>query len=153
MHPTQSIGRLSSCITTLSHLYLTTHLHHYGISSGQLHLLMRLYREDGIHQETLAKDLLIDKTTCTRAIKKLIDAGFITQQQDPNDKRANHLFLTIKAKTLEKEIRHILKQWRDILLTDFTIEEQHQFLIYLQRAIDNAHNHLNKNDDLEKKKL
>ena len=142
MSHTHSIGRLSSCITHLSHLYLTQHLQQHGLTSGQLPLLMRLYQQEGIHQETLAHDLLLDKTTCTRAIKKLEKAGFITKKPDPNDKRAYHLFLTPKAHAIETQIRTILTTWRNILFNDFTSDDQHQFIIYLNRAIQNAHNHL-----------
>jgi DNA-binding MarR family transcriptional regulator len=138
----QSIGRLSSCITHLSNLYITKHLEEYGISSGQIHILMRLYHQDNIHQETLSQDLFLDKTTCTRAIKKLMKEEFITREQDPTDKRAYKIKLTPKAIGLKKEIQHILKNLRGILLKDFTFEENQQFQNFLHRSITNAQNHL-----------
>ena len=144
-----SIGRLSSRITNLSHLYLNNHLQKYGISSGQLPILMRLYHQDDIHQETISHDLLLDKTTCTRAIKKLIDAGFIIKDHDPADKRAYKIKLTNKAINQKKEIRHALHNWRTILLADFTQEEQKQFLQYLHRTIDNAQHHLYQKEQQE----
>ena len=145
----QSIGRLTSCITHLSHLYLTKHLQQYGISSGQLHILMRLYHQDGIHQETLSQDLLLDKTTCTRAIKKLMDVGFIIKEPDPTDKRAYKIHLTDKALNLKKDIRYTLKNWRNILLSDFTPEEQQQFLNYLHRTIENVQIFLSQHEQKE----
>jgi DNA-binding MarR family transcriptional regulator len=144
-----SIGRLTSHITHITHLYLTTHLQKYHISSGQLPLLMRLYHQDGIHQEQLAHDLLIDKTTCTRQITKLVEAGLITKENDPTDKRANKIYLTDKAHTIKKDVRNILRTWRNILLQDFTTEDQHQFLTYLQRTIKNAQTFLNEHNQTE----
>ena len=138
-----SIGRLTSHITHITHLYLTTQLQHYHISSGQLPLLMRLYHQDGIHQEQLAHDLLLDKTTCTRQITKLVKAGLITKENDPTDKRANKIYLTDKAHRIKKDVRHILRTWRNILLQNFTPEDQNQFLTYLQRTIENAQTYLN----------
>ena len=145
----QSIGRLSSCITHLSHLYLTENLQQYGISSGQLHILMRLYHQDGINQETLSQDLLLDKTTCTRAIQKLMDARYITKETDIEDKRAYIIHLTPKALKIEKEIRSILKSWKNILLTDFTPEEKQQLIEFLNRTIKNAQTFLTEQHNTE----
>jgi DNA-binding MarR family transcriptional regulator len=144
-----SIGRLTSHIAHITHLYLTTQLNQYHISSGQLPLLMRLYNQDGIHQEQLAHDLLIDKTTCTRQITKLVKAGLITKENDPTDKRANKIFLTDKAHTIKKDVRHILRNWRKILLQDFTPEDQNQFLTYLQQTIENAQAYLDEHNQTE----
>ena len=107
---------------------------------------MRLYHQDGIHQELLAQDLLLDKTTCTRQITKLINAGLITKEPDPTDKRANKIYLTDKAQTIKKDVRHILRTWRNILLQDFTPEDQHQFLTYLHQTIENAQTFLNEHN-------
>ena len=110
---------------------------------------MRLYHQDGIHQEQLAQDLLLDKTTCTRQITKLKTAGLITKEPDPNDKRANKIYLTKKAHTIKKDVRHILNTWRKILLQNFTPEDQQQFLTYLQQTIENAQTFLNERDQTE----
>ena len=110
---------------------------------------MRLYHQDGIHQEQLAHDLLIDKTTCTRQITKLVEAGLITKQNDPTDKRANKIYLTDKAHTIKKDVRHILRTWRKILLQDFTTEDENQFITYLQQTIENAQTYLDEHNQTE----
>ena len=75
MKKQKSVGRLVSCIHRNIHSYLHHYLEQYELGSGQLHFLMILYKKDGINQETLAEIINIDKATCARAIKKLIDNG------------------------------------------------------------------------------
>jgi DNA-binding MarR family transcriptional regulator len=92
---------------------------------------------------------MLDKTTCTRGIQKLVNAGFIQKKHDPHDKRAYLLYLTDKAQNLEKDIRQILNHWRKIVLTDFTIQEKKQLIDYLNKAVTNAQNFLNQHTDRE----
>lgn len=77
----------------------------YGIGSGQFPFLMRLYREDGINQESLSDYLKIDKGTTARAIQKLVDEGYVFRQRDEKDRRSYRVFLTEKGKKLEPDMK------------------------------------------------
>ena len=78
-----------------------------------------------------------------------MDAGFITKESDPTDKRAYKIYLTPKAYKLQKDIKQTLRNWRNILLSDFTNEDKQQFIIFLHRTIDNAQAYLTQQNQLE----
>jgi DNA-binding MarR family transcriptional regulator len=138
MKKQKSVGRLVSCIHRNIHSYLHHHLEKYELGSGQLHLIMILYNNDGINQETLAEIINIDKATCARAVKKLIDHGFVTRQKNPSDKRSYQLHLTKKAMELKPILRSILKNSSRQLLNGFSKNEEDQFFEYLERISKNA---------------
>jgi len=134
----RSIGRLISC----AHRLTTSHIHNelgkYGIGSGQTLFLMRLYRGDGINQEALARDLMTDKATSMRAIKKLELAGYVRREIDPADKRSYKIYLAIKAEKLRPAVRRILDDWTNQLLTGFSREEKEKLFDFLERIVENA---------------
>jgi DNA-binding MarR family transcriptional regulator len=80
---------------------------------------MRLFHEDGINQKNLSNYLQMDKATTTRAIKKLVDEGYIFRQKDKEDKRSYRIFLSEKGKRLEPYMKNIASGWNDILLSSF----------------------------------
>jgi DNA-binding MarR family transcriptional regulator len=119
-------------------------MHHrlekYGIGSGQFHFLIMIYKKEGTNQETLAEELKMDKATCTRAIQKLEELGYIYRKRNPNDKRCYTLHLTQKAIDLKPIAMDILKEWTTLLLTGFTEGEKEQLFIFLDRLSKNSTN-------------
>ena len=133
-----SIGKWISIIYRYAQCYMTRELEPYNIGSGQFIFLGTLYREDGVHQETLAKKINIDKGTTARAIKKLEKEGYVVRKEDPEDRRAYKVFLTEKALEVKPEIFKILMNWTDILSKDLTRDEKEKVIELLQRMSKNA---------------
>jgi DNA-binding MarR family transcriptional regulator len=138
MKKQKSVGRIISCIHRFTQIHLSNELEPYNIGIGQLHFLMKLYKNDGINQEMLAHFLQTDKATSARAIKKLEKEGFVRRKTDEKDKRAYKIYLTKKAKDLKIKIRRITKNWTNTLLTDFSEEEKNLLFSYLDRIFKNA---------------
>ncbi|MGC8816201.1 MAG: MarR family winged helix-turn-helix transcriptional regulator [Candidatus Hadarchaeum sp.] len=138
MDELKSIGRLISYLHRLKGSYLHERLGKYGIGSGQVPLLMRLYRGDGINQDHLAHEVNIDKATCTRAIEKLERVGLVRRRTDEADRRAYRVCLTKKAKRLRPTVERTLKDWTKLLLTGFSAEEREKLFEFLERLIANA---------------
>lgn len=134
----RSIGRLISCLHRLTGSHLQERLKRYRIGSGQVPLLMRLYRGDGINQDQLAREIRIDKATCTRAIKKLERAGYVRIEADEADRRAHRIYLTGKARRVRPMIEKTLEDWTEHLLTGFTDEEREMVFDLLERLVANA---------------
>lgn len=65
-----------------------------GLDKGQYQYLVRVLENPGINQQNLSTILLVDKTTCAKAINKLIKKGFINKSRDESDKRNYKLYLT-----------------------------------------------------------
>jgi DNA-binding MarR family transcriptional regulator len=138
MKKTKSVGRYISCIYRNFHIYLNHQLEQYNIGSGQFQFLMVLYTHDGINQENLSEQLNIDKTTVTRALKKLEKEGYVTRKKDDFDRRSYLIFLTEKAKTLQPEIKTILKKWTVKVLNDISLDEQICLYNLLEKMKENS---------------
>jgi MarR family transcriptional regulator for hemolysin len=72
----------------------------YGMTRAQWAVLFRLDRSEGLKQSELAELLDLQPITLTRLLDRLADNGLIERRADPNDRRANRLFLTPAARPL-----------------------------------------------------
>ena len=138
MENQESIGRLISCIHRFSQIHIAKELGVYAIGSGQFSFLMALYHNDGVNQESIAKSLRVNKATTARAIKKLIEEGYVYRKKDRSDRRAYRVFLTKKAKKIKPKIIEMLSEWTGFLLSDFTKEERELFTKLLKKIVKNA---------------
>lgn len=59
--------------------------------------LTRICENPGINFVDLSNMLKVDKTTTTKAVKKLVEIGYLYKEQDENDKREYKLTPTKKA--------------------------------------------------------
>jgi MarR family transcriptional regulator for hemolysin len=57
-------------------------------------VLTRLDRFEGLKQSELAEMLDLQPITLTRLLDRLCASGLIERRPDPNDRRANRLYLT-----------------------------------------------------------
>jgi DNA-binding MarR family transcriptional regulator len=114
----------------------------FGIGSGQYVFLIHLYSNDGINQECISSNLNIDKGTTARALKRLEELGYIIRVVDEEDKRAYRVFLTDKAKYIEKEFFEILAEGNRVLTKDFTEEEKALAISLLKRMVNNSKDHV-----------
>lgn len=133
-----SIGYLSSVLYRLGQRYLENELKNYPIGSGQFIFLMKLFTQDGITQEKLASIIGIDKGTTARAIAKLEAAGYVERKTSPQDKRANLVYLTAKAKEDKSFLMSITSKWTNSLLENFSATEKELALKYLNKMAENA---------------
>jgi DNA-binding MarR family transcriptional regulator len=138
MENQESIGKLISCIYRYSHFHIAKKLEIYKIGRGQLSFLMTLYNRDGVSQENIARNLKIDKSTVARAIKKLMEEGYVIKERDTSDRRAYKVFLTEKAKIIKPKIINIVSEWFESLLSDFTEDERKILIIFLKKIVKNA---------------
>lgn len=101
-------------------------LHEHGevdLSIAQLRILSVLWRRDGIRMIDLAKSLGIKKTTLSTMLPKLIEDGYVEQRVNPQDKRANLVYLTSKAQEIREKHREYGETWHDKLLDNISQEE------------------------------
>jgi MarR family transcriptional regulator for hemolysin len=72
----------------------------FGISRAQWAVLIRIERSEGLKQSELAELLDLQPISLTRLLDRLADNGLIERRADPNDRRANRLYLKPAAKPL-----------------------------------------------------
>jgi len=119
-------------------MYLDKELAPYHIGSGQFYILMPLYKNDGINQESLSQSISINKAAVTRAIQKLINEGYVFKQRSGEDKRSYRIFLTEKGRQIEPQIKQIALKWEDILLSEFDSDHRNLIVNSLGDMIENV---------------
>lgn len=89
----RKIGTLSRAIHSIS----DAKYRDLSLQKGQFIFLTRVCENQGINFVELSRILAVDKSTTTKAIQKLIEAGYIAKIQSEKDKREYKLFPTEKA--------------------------------------------------------
>ena len=80
---------------------------HFGITRAQWTVLARLDRFEGLKQSELAEMLDLQPITLTRLLDRLCASGLIERRADPNDRRANRLYLTPAARPLLERLAEL----------------------------------------------
>jgi MarR family transcriptional regulator for hemolysin len=87
-------------VARLLKTYADQRARQFGISRAQWAVLIRIDRSEGLKQSELADMLDLQPITLTRLLDRLADNGLIERRADPNDRRANRLYLKPAAKPL-----------------------------------------------------
>jgi len=66
----------------------------HGLTTAQFDVLATLQQGDGITQQELSERLLVTKGNVCGLIDRAEAAGWVERRPDPEDRRANRLFLT-----------------------------------------------------------
>lgn len=120
----REIGTLSRCIHYISDLKFKE----LKLQKGQFTFLTRICENAGINQIDLSNILKVDKTTTTKAIQKLIDAGYIYKEKDHVDKRMWRLYP--KKKALEAYEFIIDEENRNIGVCFDKFSEEEKEMVY-----------------------
>ncbi len=104
-----------------------------NIGSGQQYFLLRIYENDGITMQDLAKIGGFDKGTATRAVQKLCHQGFVNIETDILDKRIRHIHITDKARALVEHIYKVRDAWTDTIMQDLSEESKALVLSTLEQ--------------------
>ncbi|MBI9013152.1 MAG: MarR family transcriptional regulator [Clostridiales bacterium] len=123
----ESIFKWLSIVMRNTHKHINHQMDDLKIGRGQHQYLLTLYHHNGVSQEELSKMLGIDKGTTARAVKKLVDNGYISREVDENDKRAFKLYVTEKAEGYRTKFFEIADEWEATLLEG--ISEEHRQII------------------------
>ncbi|MGN1400992.1 MAG: MarR family winged helix-turn-helix transcriptional regulator [Bacillus sp. (in: firmicutes)] len=131
------IGRYIAKIYCKGSAIISKELQKFGIGSGQYAFLLHLYRKDGISQEELSKQLLVDKATVARAMKKLEEANLVYRIRDQKDKRCYKVFITEKAMDMKEEVFNKVHAWDETIKQSLTKEEEAQMIYLLKKVTNN----------------
>ncbi|MBU3068295.1 MarR family transcriptional regulator [Aestuariicella sp. G3-2] len=97
-----------------------------NLSRSQWRILTHLRTQDGLTQSELAERLLIEKAPAGTLIDKLEAAGLVERRPDPNDRRANRVFITVKSEPLLPLIEQTVTELKMQCMAGISEEEQHQ---------------------------
>lgn len=88
---------------------LNTEISALGVAPGQVPVLMCLWEQDGLNQRELYERVHIEQATMSNTLKRMERDGLIRRKADPNDRRAQSVLLTVKAKKLEAKLAAAMK--------------------------------------------
>jgi DNA-binding MarR family transcriptional regulator len=72
----------------------------HGLTLPQFDVLATLWHGEGITQQELAERLLVTKGNVVGLIDRVSAAGWVERRPDPEDRRANRLYLTDAGRTI-----------------------------------------------------
>lgn len=127
------VGTLSRCINSKADFEYKK----FNLKKSQYMFLTRVCENPGINFVNLSNLLKVDKTTTTKAVKKLIDIGYLNKQQDKDDKREYKLTATKKGLEIyEFIIEEENKQFRTSF-KNFSEEEKEMATKLIKRMSEN----------------
>jgi MarR family transcriptional regulator for hemolysin len=136
--PSREIAVSIVDVARMLRTYADQRARQFGISRAQWTVLMRLDRSEGLNQSELADLLDLQPISVTRLLDRLAESGLIERRPDPNDRRANRLYLTPAARPLLKQLTSLGEDVMQIVLQSVDESAQEQLL----RNLDTMKNNL-----------
>ncbi len=137
-HRDEIAGRLISVTARCGMMYITKQLARFKIGTGQAFILAELFIKDDVSQDDIRCLLKMDKGTITRAMQRLEDLEYISRRQDDHDRRVVRVYVTEKARAIEREFFGVLYSWNQGILKGVGAEEEQVALSVLRRMAENA---------------
>src|SRR4029079_8935288 len=134
-----------SDVARLLKTYADQRARQFGISRAQWSVLFRLDRSEGLKQSELAEILDLQAITLTRLLDRLAATGLIERRPDPNDRRANRLYLTPAARPLLERLSCLGADMLDTVLEGLARKTVERMLIDLNAVKENLRAAINRN--------
>ncbi|MIL08975.1 MarR family transcriptional regulator, partial [Salmonella enterica subsp. enterica] len=80
---------------------------HFGLSTAQWRLLVRVFKEEGVAQARLAEVLEIEPISVSRLLDRMEQGGFIERRADANDRRVKGIYLTERSREIFGAMRSV----------------------------------------------
>ncbi|HXX25753.1 MAG TPA: MarR family transcriptional regulator [Pseudolabrys sp.] len=109
----------------------------FGISRAQWAVLVRLDRSEGLKQSELAEILDLQPISLTRLLDRLAKNGLIERRADPNDRRANRLYLLPAARPLLEQLGRLGADMMEAVLDGLDTKSNERLLRDLHAMRDN----------------
>jgi len=132
------IGKQINILVRQFNLYLNRELSELNVSATEILYLASLYKEDGLTQDDLASEYVVDKAAVARTVSKMEDKGLITRKDNPKNRRQKQLFLTEKARKIKPELKKVQDQWLKIMTEDEDAGLTEELSSYLDRIVNRA---------------
>jgi len=117
----------------------------FGISRAQWSVLVRLDRSEGLKQSELAEMLDLQPISLTRLLDRLAENGLIERRDDPNDRRANRLYLTPATRPLLERLEGLGKAMMATVLEGLDTKANERLLGELALIKDNLRAAISRN--------
>lgn len=130
----REIGMIARALDSISNIEFKE----FDLTKGQYLYLVRICENPGIIQEKLAEMIKVDRTTASRAIKKLELNGFIEKRGDANNKKIKKLYPTEKGKSIYPLLKREHDYSNAVALKGLSESEVEALFHLLQRVRKNV---------------
>ncbi len=110
----------------------------YAVNPAQWNALNQLERFGPLSQRQLASFLHREPATITRSIDKMEEAGLVSRESDPHDRRTNLITLKPAAEALLSDVQPAVAHAAKITQGDLTDEEVDTLISLLDRVYENC---------------
>ena len=108
-----------------------------AFNGAQGRILYVLWQQDGITISRLSAQTSLANTTLTSMLDRMEASGLILRRPSPEDRRAQLICLTEKARSLQADYDRLSEQMNQIYYQGFTEEEILLLERYLERILNN----------------
>ncbi|MDU3335856.1 MarR family winged helix-turn-helix transcriptional regulator [Paraclostridium bifermentans] len=129
----RNIGVLSRAINYISDVKYKE----FNLQKGQFIFLTRICENHKINFIDLSNMLKVDKTTTTKAVKKLINLGYIYREEDAFDRRSYNLQPTSIGVDIYNNIINEENRQIDVCLNGFNSDEMELALKLIDKMSKN----------------
>lgn len=123
----REVGMITRCFESIANIEFKE----YNLSKNQYIYLVRICENPGIIQERIADLLKVDRSTASRAIEKLRQAGFIDKVVMEDNKKNVRLYATEKGMKIFKMLQTEEAYSNEAALKGITQKEQQILLTLL----------------------
>ena len=100
-------------------------------------IMSNLYKKDRLPMKEIAERIGRDKSTVTALVNKLLDAGYIVKEKDPDDNRVTYLCLTDRGKSLESDFYKISERLIATAFRGFSQKEREELVRAVVKMLNN----------------
>ena len=106
-----------------------------GLHSGQVFVLVELWRTDGQRQIDLASRLRLSPPTVNKILGGLIGSDFVTRGRYEDDARSTRIYLTQKGIDVQQQVEQQWIELEELVLGELTETERLILLQLLEKII------------------
>ena len=122
----------------LTHLGRFVASHHSELTPETYFILMKLHEAGPLPQSALVEVALEDGPNVSRLVDRLVKAGLVERQENPDDRRARVLDLGEEGREVARRIVKELPAGRELIFEGITSAEIESLRSILRRLNDNA---------------
>jgi len=134
-----AIGQINMLANKLATKSSEAYKKNFGIGIMEWRVLAILAISNNNSVQSITDIIGLDKGAVSRALKKLVDKGYVTIQEDEFNKRAYIINITCQGRSLHDQVYDFSMQREEKLLSGLDErkkDELFQFLKYLKETID-----------------
>ncbi|UCG91879.1 MAG: winged helix-turn-helix transcriptional regulator [candidate division WOR-3 bacterium] len=100
-------------------------------------IMSTLFKKDKVPMKELAERIGRDKSTVTALVNKLMRAGYVAKEKDPDDNRITYLCLTAKGRSLEGDFDEISEKLIATTFRGFSQKEREDIVKGIVKMLNN----------------